>query len=239
MFPLKTTVPRRQEPLVTWGLIVINCMIFLMQAGMDEAELAALIDRFALVPARYFGDGGSGNLVPFISHSFLHGGWLHLILNMWTLWLFGPAVEDRLGSAKYLLFYLICAVLASLTFAVLDPASRVPMLGASGAIAGVLGSYTIMFPWSRVIVLVPVLFFPLFFTLPAIVFTGLWFLAQVLSGTAQLSTGSEAGGVAWWAHVGGFVAGIALTPLLRHSQRTYRDYQGDEVVLGVRPHGWR
>jgi membrane associated rhomboid family serine protease len=113
------------------------------------------------------------------------------------------------------------------------------MLGASGAIAGVLGSYTIMFPWSRVVVLVPVLFFPLFFTLPAIVFTGLWFLAQVLSGTAQLSTGSEAGGVAWWAHVGGFVAGIALTPLLRHSQRTYRDYQGDEVVLGVRPHGWR
>jgi membrane associated rhomboid family serine protease len=96
-----------------------------------------------------------------------------------------------------------------------------------------------MFPWSHVIVLVPILFFPLFFTLPAIVFTGLWFLGQLLSGTAQLSTGLEVGGVAWWAHVGGFVGGMVVTPVLRHSQRTYRDYQGDEVVLGVRPHGWR
>jgi membrane associated rhomboid family serine protease len=225
--------------------MTINGLIYLTQSGMDEGQLTALINRFALIPARYFASGSAGGgpgtffYLPFITHAFLHGSWLHLIANMWTLWLFGPAVEDRLGVGRYLMFYLICAVVASLSFALLDPVSTIPMLGASGAIAGVLGSYTIMFPWSRVIVLVPVLFFPLFFSLPALVFTGLWFLAQLLSGTAQLSTGLELGGVAWWAHVGGFVAGMVMTPLLRRSQRTYRDYQGDELVLGVRPDGWR
>jgi membrane associated rhomboid family serine protease len=132
-------------------------------------------------------------------------------------------------------FYLVCGVLASVTHALSDPGSTAPALGASGAIAGVLGGYTIMFPWSRVVVLVPVLFLPLFFALPAIVFTGFWFVAQLLSGTAQLLVGEESGGIAWWAHVGGFIAGMALTPILRQSPRDYRPYQGDEAVLGFAP----
>jgi membrane associated rhomboid family serine protease len=213
---------------------------------MSEGELAAFLDRFALIPARYFGGEPLGfsalspiTYLPFLSNTFLHVGWLHLILNMWTLWLFGPAVEDRLGSIWFLVFYLACGVLASITHAVFDPGSTVPALGASGAIAGVLGSYTVMFPWSRVVVLIPILFLPLFFPLPAIAFTGLWFLAQLLSGTAQLFAGNGLGGVAWWAHVGGFVAGIVLTPLLRRSPRDYRPYQADEITLGFTPHTWR
>jgi membrane associated rhomboid family serine protease len=244
MFPLKSTVPTRHEPFATWALIAINCVVFLLQAGMDDGQLSAFVDRFALIPARYF-DGARADPfspavhLPLITNAFLHGGWMHLILNMWTLWLFGPAIEDRLGPFMYLLFYLVCAVLASLTYAILDPNSTIPALGASGAIAGVLGSYTIMFPWSHVIVLVPVLFLPLFFTLPAIVFTGLWFVAQLLSGTAQLFVGHESGGIAWWAHVGGFVAGMLLSPIMRRSARSYRRYQGDEIVLGFRPNSWR
>jgi membrane associated rhomboid family serine protease len=247
MFPLKSTVPTRHQPFVVWGLIAANVFVFLIQEGMSEGALAAFLSRFALIPARYFaGEGLASRLLqpmsylPLVSNAFLHGGWLHLILNMWTLWLFGPAVEDRLGSARFLLFYLACSVLASLTYVYFDPASTVPALGASGAIAGVLGSYTVMFPWSHVVVLVPVLFLPLFFALPAVVFTGLWFLVQLLSGTAQLfAGGEEEAGIAWWAHVGGFLAGMALTPLLRRAAGTYRDYAGDEVVLGFRPRGWR
>jgi membrane associated rhomboid family serine protease len=240
MFPLKSTVPTRHEPFVTWVLIAINCIVFLVQAGMDDGQLSAFVDRFALIPARYFDSArfdpfSPATHLPLLTNAFLHGGWMHLILNMWTLWLFGPAIEDRLGPFMYLLFYLVCAVLASLTYAFLDPNSTIPALGASGAIAGVLGSYTIMFPWSHVIVLVPVLFLPLFFTLPAFVFTGLWFVAQLLSGTAQLFVGHDSGGIAWWAHVGGFIAGMLLSPIMRRSPRSYRHYQGDEIVLGFRP----
>jgi membrane associated rhomboid family serine protease len=239
MFPLKSTVPTRHQPFMTWVLIFTNAAVFLVQAGMSEGELAAFLDKFALIPARYFG-GELGPLsplgyLPFVTNTFLHGGWLHLILNMWTLWLFGPAIEDRFGSPWFLGFYLVCGVLASVTHAVADPGSTVPALGASGAIAGVLGAYTIMFPWSQVVVLVPVLFLPLFFPLPAIVFTGFWFAAQLLSGTAQLLVGEASGGIAWWAHVGGFIAGMVLTPLLRQSPRDYRPYQGDEAVLGFAP----
>jgi membrane associated rhomboid family serine protease len=242
MFPIKSTVPTRYQPFMTWGLIAINVAVFLLQVDMSEGELAAYLDRFALVPARYFGESGASSpltYLPFLTNTFLHGGWLHLILNMWTLWLFGPAVEDRLGPMRFLLFYLACGVLASAAHAIFNPSSTLPALGASGAIAGVLGSYTLMFPWSKVIVLVPILFLPLFFSLPAAVFTGLWFLVQLLAGTAQLLVADGSGGIAWWAHVGGFGAGIVLTPLLRRSRRAYRSYHGDEVALGFTPRGWR
>jgi len=168
---------------------------------------------------------------------FLHGGWLHLIMNMWTLWLFGPTIEDRLGRGSYLAFYLACGVAAAVAHVVFNPSSTVPALGASGAIAGVLGCYLRLFPWARVIVLVPVLFLPLFFEVPAFLFIGLWFLIQVLQGTAELLTASTGAGVAWWAHVGGFVAGLALGPLLLRSERRYRVYYADEGVLGFDPQG--
>src|SRR6202023_2101319 len=159
----------------------------------------------------------------------------HLILNMWTLWLFGPTIEDRLGSGRYLVFYLVCGVLASLTHAAFNPYSTVPALGASGAIAGVLGCYMRLFPSARIIVVVPILFFPFFFEVPAVVFAGLWFLLQVLQGAAELIGAPTPGGIAWGAHIGGFVAGFALAPLLHRPERRYRLYYADEGVLGFSP----
>jgi len=244
MFPLQTTVPLRNPPVVTWALIAVNCVVFLYQISLSEPELELFLSRFALVPGRYFAPDASSALsvldyLPFVTNMFLHGGWLHLILNMWTLWLFGRTVEDRFGSARYLLFYLLCGAVASTTHALVNATSEIPALGASGAIAGVLGCYMRMFPLSRVVVMIPILFFPFFFELPAIVFTGLWFLVQVMQGTADLFGPPAGAGVAWWAHIGGFVAGYLLTPLLQQSKRAHRPFYPDEGVLGFDPAGRR
>jgi membrane associated rhomboid family serine protease len=244
MFPVENSVPLRYPPIVTWALIAANCAVFLFEANLSEPELEQFLLRFALIPARYFepelfGGAAAADYLPFATNMFLHGGWLHLILNMWTLWLFGRAIEDRLGPGRYIAFYLACGVLASATHAVFNPISTVPALGASGAIAGVLGCYMRMFPLARVVVLVPILFFPFFFEVPGIVFAGLWLLLQVLQGTAELFSPSVGGGVAWWAHVGGFVGGFLLTPLLRRSRRRYRTYYADEGILGFDPRGRR
>ncbi len=244
MFPIGNAVPSRYPPVVTWALIAANCAVFLLQVSLSPAELEVFLLRFAVIPARYFdpvayGDANltPADFVPFVTMMFLHGGWLHLIMNMWTLWLFGPTIEDRLGRGSYLAFYLACGVAAAVVHVVFNPSSTVPALGASGAIAGVLGCFMRLFPWARVIVLVPVLFLPLFFEVPAFLFIGLWFLIQVLQGTAELLTASTGAGVAWWAHVGGFVAGLALGPLLLRSERRYRVYYADEGVLGFDPQG--
>ena len=244
MFPVQTTVPLRNPPLVTWALIAVNCVVFLYQISLSEPELEVFLSRFALIPARYFAPDAPSSLsvldfLPFVTNMFLHGGWLHLILNMWTLWLFGRTVEDRFGSARYLLFYLLCGAVASTTHALVNATSEIPALGASGAIAGVLGCYMRMFPLSRVVVMIPILFFPFFFELPAIVFTGLWFLVQVMQGTADLFAPPAGAGVAWWAHIGGFVAGFLLTPLLQQSKRAHRPFYPDEGVLGFDPAGRR
>ena len=244
MFPLQTTVPLRNPPVVTWALIALNCVVFLYQISLSEPELELFLSRFALIPGRYFAPDAPSSLgvldyLPFVTNMFLHGGWLHLILNMWTLWLFGRTVEDRFGSARYLLFYLLCGAVASTTHALVNATSEIPALGASGAIAGVLGCYMRMFPLSRVVVMIPILFFPFFFELPAIVFTGLWFLVQVMQGTADLFGPPAGAGVAWWAHIGGFVAGFVLTPLLQQSKRAHRPFYPDEGVLGFNPAGRR
>ena len=244
MFPVQTTVPLRNPPVVTWALIAVNCVVFLYQISLSEPELELFLSRFALIPARYFAPDAPSPLsvldfLPFVTNMFLHGGWLHLILNMWTLWLFGRTVEDRFGSARYLLFYVLCGAVASTTHALVNATSEIPALGASGAIAGVLGCYMRMFPLSRVVVMIPILFFPFFFELPAIVFTGLWFLVQVMQGTADLFAPPAGAGVAWWAHIGGFVAGFLLTPLLQQSKRAHRPFYPDEGVLGFDPTGRR
>jgi membrane associated rhomboid family serine protease len=244
MLPVQNTVPSRYPPVVTWGLIFANCTIFLIQASLKPVELDWFLQRFALVPARYFMalpyDAPAltpWDYLPFVSNMFLHDGWLHLILNMWTLWLFGPAVEDRVGSGRYLLFYIGCGIAASIAHAFSNPDSVVPALGASGAIAGVLGCYIRFFPFARLVVLVPILFIPLFFEVPAVIFAGLWFLLQILEGTADLFMPSTGGGVAWWAHIGGFVIGFAMGPLLRKSPHRYRTYYDDEGILGFDPLG--
>jgi membrane associated rhomboid family serine protease len=245
MLPVQIAVPTRYAPVVTWWLIAINGGVFLFELSLAPAELERFLSRYALIPARYFAPMAYGaadlsllDWLPFVSNMFLHGGWLHLILNMWTLWLFGPIVEDRLGSGRYLAFYLVCGLVASVTHAAFNPTSTVPALGASGAIAGVLGASIVLFPLARLVMVIPILFFPFFFEVPAIFFAAFWFLTQLLQGTADLLLlPAGAGGVAWWAHVGGFVAGVVLTPVSRQPAYRYRAYFADEGVLGFDPTG--
>lgn len=228
MFPLSDTVPRRSVPLVTFGLILANALIFFFELSLPPELLTRLFYIFGMVPAR-FTDPAWGQKVgysvnccwPFLTSMFLHGGWLHLISNMWTLWIFGDNVEDRMGHTRFLFFYLSCGLTSSLVHLVTNYSSTVPAIGASGAIAGVLGAYFLLFPFSRVIVLVPVFFWPLFFAVPASIYLGVWFLMQFVSGTLSLAAPEAGGGIAWWAHIGGFAAGILLYRffVIKHKRR--------------------
>jgi membrane associated rhomboid family serine protease len=237
MIPIRNAVPSRYPPVITWMLIATNCLVFLLQSSLSPYELELLLRQFALIPARYSDvpvdtDLAAMDIIPFFSMMFLHGGWLHLILNMWTLWLFGPTTEDRLGHGRYLAFYLVCGLAASIAHVMSNPTSIVPALGASGAIAGILGCYMRLFPLARVVVVVPILFIPIFIEVYAVVFIGLWFLLQIIQSMTELLLPSSSGGVAWWAHIGGFIAGLTLGPLLVRSEERYRVYYPDEGVLG-------
>ena len=217
MIPIRNAVPSRYPPVITWILIAANCLVFLFQDSLEPDELELFLRQFALIPARYFELAGGADLtaediVPFFSMMFLHGGWTHLILNMWTLWLFGPTVEDRLGHGRYLAFYLICGLAASVAHVMFNPTSIVPALGASGAIAGILGCYMRLFPLARVVVVIPLLFVPLFFEVYAFVFIGLWFLLQLLQSVMEFLVPSSGGDVAWWAHVGGIRSRVRAWP---------------------------
>ena len=243
MIPIRNAVPSRYPPGITWILIATNFLVFLFQDSLSPYEFELLLRQFALIPAHY-SEVASGetdldavDILPLFSMMFLRGGWLHLILNMWTLWLFGPTIEDRLGHGRYLAFYLACGLAASVAHVMFNPTSIVPALGASGAIAGILGGYMRLFPLARVVVVVPILFIPLFFEVYAFAFIGLWFLLQLLQSTMELLLPPSSGGVAWWAHVGGFVAGFALGPLLVRSEQRYRVYYPDEGVLGFDTQG--
>jgi membrane associated rhomboid family serine protease len=243
MFPIRNAVPFRYPPVITWMLIAINLFVLLIENSLSPFELEQFLSSFALIPARYSYLVGHGadispaDFLPFFTMMFLHGGWLHLILNMWTLWLFGSTVEERLGHGRYLVFYLACGLAAPLAHVFFNPTSQVPALGASGAIAGVLGCYMRLFPLARVIVVIPIIFIPLFFEIYAFVFVGIGFLLQILQGTAELFMPSTGGGVAWWAHVGGFVVGFLLGPALRQPERRYRTYYPDEGELGFNTFG--
>ncbi|HWP27083.1 MAG TPA: rhomboid family intramembrane serine protease [Xanthobacteraceae bacterium] len=245
MFPIQNGVPHRSAPFVTWGLIAVNVAVFLYQISLSPPALDRFLVNYALIPGRYFvplpflPEPALGDYLPFLTNMFLHGGWLHLIMNMWTLFLFGPAVEDRLGRLRYVLFYLACGIAASTAHAYVNATSFVPALGASGAIAGVIGAFVRLFPLANLIVVVPILFFPFFFEIPALLFAGLWFLLQVVSGMIELLQPAVGGGIAWWAHIGGFVAGLLLTPLLTRPARAYRKYYLDEGIYGFTPNGRR
>jgi membrane associated rhomboid family serine protease len=206
MIPIQNTVPSRYPPVITWMLIAANCFVFLFQVSLSPYELEQLLRQFALIPARYSevasedADLAAVDILPFFSMMFLHGGWLHLILNIWTLWLFGPTIEDRLGHGRYLAFYLACGLAASLPHVMFNPTSIVPALAAFGAIAGILGCYMRLFPLARVVVVVPILFIPLFVEVYAFVFIGLWFLLQIFQSTMELllpSSSASRGGPMW------------------------------------------
>lgn len=227
MFPVADDVPRRNVPLATWALIALNAWAFLVELRLPEIELRRLLFTYGIVPARLTNAPFSLDSVwPFFTSQFLHGGWLHLIGNMWMLWIFGDNVEDRLGSGRFLLFYGTCGVVASALHVATNASSPIPTIGASGAIAGVLGAYFLLFPRARVLTVFPILFYPVFLVLPALVFLGLWFGLQFWSGALALGAESDSGGIAWWAHIGGFVAGLTLLRLFarpRELRRKHRD----------------
>jgi membrane associated rhomboid family serine protease len=208
-----------------WAIVAVNALAFLYQQSLSAPEQQWFLYQHALVPRRYFLPWwGAANglspldLTPFVTNTFLHGGWLHIILNLWTLYIFGPALEDRLGPARFLALYLLSGLAASVTHAVFNAASPVPVLGASGAIAGVIAAYAVRFPYAWVRVIVPIIIIPLFFSIPALVFAGIWFFLQVLQGATELMNPfAGAAGIAWWAHIGGFIAGWVLLPLLEPS----------------------
>ncbi len=248
MFPYAGSVANRFAPFVTWGLIAVNVLVYLFQASLSGPELEWFLRRFALIPALYFNPQWSpltgvegGSFVPVVTNMFLHGGLFHLLFNMWSLFIFGPAIEDRLGGGRFLAFYILCGIGASLAHAYVNASSTIPALGASGAISGVMGAYLRLFPWSKMLVIIPVLFIPLFFELHAAVFIGIWFVMQLSGGVVDLLSGASAtsGGIAWWAHIGGFVAGWLIITVLRRPVHRYRPYYGDEGVHGFLPDGRR
>jgi rhomboid family protein len=235
VLPIGDNIPARSPAVATWLLILVNSLVFLCELAMPEPVLEAFLHLFGLVPARYTHPDWAvwlgfpaDSYWPFLTNMFIHGGWLHIIANMWTLWIFGDNVEDRMGSARFVIFYLLCGLAGNVTHWFLYPDSTIPALGASGAIAGVLGAYFVLFPQARVIVLFPVLFIPLFFQLPAVVYLAFWALSQVFSGTLALAQPGDGGGVGWWVHVGGFVAGIVLQFFFVRRERDQRPPSRDE-----------
>jgi membrane associated rhomboid family serine protease len=222
MFPLRDGIPSRRFPAVTVGLIALNVLVFLYQWTLPDDGLRTLFHLFGMVPARLSDPAWAssvgypgGGWFSFLTSIFLHGGFLHLAFNMWTLWIFGDNVEDRLGRGRFAAFYLASGLVAGGVQWATDPASTVPTIGASGAIAGVLGAYLLLYPHARILTLIPIVFYPLFVHIPALVYLGIWFLLQLTSGISAFGQkAAEAGGIAWWAHVGGFLAGIVLLKTL-------------------------
>ncbi|MCU1236876.1 MAG: Rhomboid family protein [Candidatus Solibacter sp.] len=217
MFPLRDTQPSYSRPVVTVLLIVINLLVFLFEISLDPYSRNEFIGAYGLVPDHF-------DRLSLLTSMFLHGGWMHVLGNMWFLWIFGDNIEDILGSGKYLLFYLLCGAAAGLTQVLASPYSRIPTVGASGAIAGVMGAYLVMFPHSRIYTLVFVFFFITTIDLPAWVMLIYWFAIQFFNGVGTIgySHVSEGGGVAFFAHVGGFLAGVALIKLMAPRERFSR-----------------
>jgi membrane associated rhomboid family serine protease len=218
MIPLRDENPSSTTPGVTRAIIALNVAVFVYQLILGP-ELTSFVRTYGLVPAHLTaGLEGRAPLVPalttLLSSMFLHGGWLHLIGNMWYLWIFGDNVEDRLGHAGYLAFYLAAGLASGLLHSALQPSSTTPTVGASGAIAGVLGAYVVLYPRARVVTLFPIFFFFQIVPIAAIFYLGFWFVLQIFSGALSLAYGAS-GGVAWWGHIGGFAFGLLVGAMAR------------------------
>lgn len=224
MIPLYDTVRTRKFPIINLLLIAANVAAFFYELQLSPSALEHFIYRWGAMPADLTGDL-TGAWMTIFTSMFLHGGWFHLISNMWFLHIFGDNVEARLGGTRYLLFYLLSGVAAVFLQTYLRPASAVPMIGASGAIAGVLGAYLISFPRSRIASLVPILFIFTIIEIPAVIFLVLWFLSQLYSGWFAMQ-GASASGIAWWAHIGGFVFGVIMVSFF--ARRTIRRSWNEE-----------
>jgi len=216
MFPIRDTQPSYSRPIVTLLIIVVNILVFLFEWSLDDYSRNTLINLYGLVPDQFA-------WTSVFTSMFLHGGWLHVLGNMWFLWIFGDNIEDILGHGKYVIFYLLCGIAAALGQVALDPHSRVPMVGASGAIAGVMGAYMVKFPRARIETLVFIVIFITRFDVPAWLMLIYWFATQVFSGVGSIGvTQASQGGTAYLAHVGGFIAGIVLIKTMGPKERYTR-----------------
>mgnify|MGYP006267719021 CR=1 FL=1 len=229
VFPLKDDLPVRRTPLITWATLLANVLAFLWQVGAVGMERSVFAGGAIPAEILTFRDVGVPDLVPppftILTSMFLHGGWGHIFFNMLFLWIFGDNVEDAMGHGPFLVFYLLCGAAGNIGHILTNPLSTVPTVGASGAIAGVLGAYFLLFPRARVVTIVPLFVIPMVMEVPAVVFLGLWFVLQFLSGAVSLGRSASEGGVAWWAHIGGFVFGAVVMLILRGvtlpSERSY------------------
>ncbi|EPR42822.1 Peptidase S54, rhomboid domain containing protein [Desulfovibrio sp. X2] len=234
MIPLRDSIPNLKPPFAAWTILALNVLVFLGELSLPRPVLFDVMHVFGLVPARYLGahsvmytTSAAFEALPFLTHMFLHSGWMHLLLNMWSLWIFADNVEDAMGPLRFVVFYLVCGLCAVGTHMLFFPGSTVPVIGASGAIAGVMGAYFVLYPHSRVLTLIPIFIFPWIVEIPAVFFLGLWFALQFLFGLAG-SVGRGGGeGVAFWAHVGGFAAGMALIKLFALRDRCVYCYNRD------------
>jgi len=239
VFPIRDDNPHFTTPYATYGLIAVNALVWALVQGFGaEPALSSSVCQLGLVPADLLhtapagtsfpltpdsvctlsGDGSSWHTV--ITSMFMHGGWMHLIGNMWFLWIFGNNVEDAMGHFRFVLFYLLCGISAAALQTALDPNSVIPMVGASGAIGGVMGAYVLMYPRVHVHLFVFLGFYATTFAVPAYFMLGYWFLVQLVSGSVAI--GAQGGGVAFWAHVGGFVAGALLSLVFRNREMLAR-----------------
>lgn len=217
MIPIRDEIPTRNTPVVNYVLIAVNILVFVIMwlAGSSQE---ALVYQFAMIPSNFANGVDLGDITDIFTSMFMHGGFAHIAGNMLYLWIFGDNVEDSMGPVKYLAFYLVGGVVASLTHLFTNPGSQIPTVGASGAIAAVLGAYLVLFPQSRIATFIPLGFFSRLTMVPAIFVLGFWFVLQLFSGVMSLG-GPDVGGVAFWAHIGGFVAGVLMAKLLASGRR--------------------
>jgi membrane associated rhomboid family serine protease len=211
MIPLRDVIPSRTTPYVTVGIILVNAVLWLYEVSLPERDLTLLLRTYGVVPASLEGS-------TLFSSMFLHGGWMHVIGNMWSLWIFGDNVEDRMGHNRFAVFYLLCGVGAGYGHVLSESTSLVPTIGASGAIAGVMGAYFVLYPHSRVLTLIPLIIYWEIVELPATFVLGFWFLMQLFSGTMAAAADGAGGGIAFMAHVAGFAIGAAGVYLFKKRQ---------------------
>ncbi|QAT60788.1 rhomboid family intramembrane serine protease [Acidilutibacter cellobiosedens] len=218
MIPLRDSEPSRKVPLATLFIIFLNVMVFIKQFTLPYDEALNMVYKYAFIPAR-FANGLTDirSYIPLFTSMFMHGDIIHIVSNMWSLWLFGDNVEERMGFFKFIVFYILTGLIAGFANFIFDPISNIPTLGASGAIAGVMGAYFIMFPHSRILTLIPII--PFFIRIPAGVFLFLWFISQLRSGIYGI-----AGGIAWWAHIFGFLSGVFLYRKFLKRRKSYNYY---------------
>ena len=209
MFPIRDTIRSRSFPLINWMIILLNGLVFFYQSSLSQSQLESFAQIWALVPAK-ISLSDPITWYPLLTHMWLHGSLFHLLSNMWVLVIFGDNVEDRLGSGRYLVFYLLGGISAGLLQFFFSTSPDIPALGASGAIAAVMGAYFLFFPRAQVITFVPFFLFVWFVNIPAVFYLGIWFVTQVFSGVTSMSLPGAESGVAWWAHVGGFLFGLLV-----------------------------